>query len=152
MYRRILLPISGKKRGHNVMDALVRALHVSTDGEFILLHVCVPESGPAGSDGQNEISQDEQARAMLLMGPAIEYLRADGRNFYTRVVSGNPVECIITVADEEDADLIVVLNDGDKAPDSPAPGSTAESVLRNTMRDVLVLRPQARERLKPDKI
>ena len=140
MYKRILLPISGKKRGHKAIDALVRALHVSEKGEFILLHVTPPVTSAGNSDGQEETRQAE-AQAMLLMGPAIEYLRADGRKFYTRVVAGNPAECISRVADEENADLIIMLNDGGNEAGGMAPGCKTERVLRDTTRDVLVLRP-----------
>lgn len=139
MYKRVLLPISGKKQGNEAMSALARALQVS-NGEFILLHVCRPVAQIADGENREAIRQEEEARSMMLMGSAIEYLRNSGRKFYTRVVEGTPAETIVGVADEENADLIVMFSDGRDSLGDMIRGSITERVLRNTMRDLLVVR------------
>lgn len=111
MYKKVLLPVSGKKHGERAHQALKHALGLCS-GEIILLHVTEPLSQIVGGEAHTELKREEAAKGLTLLCPLIEILEKDGVSFHTRVEEGTPAETIVRVADEENADLIVMFTDG----------------------------------------
>lgn len=141
MYKKVLLPVSGQERCKRAGIALKKALDVC-DGEIVLLHVTSPIPNTVGGEAREELLRDDTAKGLVTMAPIIEQLEATGRQFHTRVVGGNPEEAIVSVADEENADLIVMFTDGRDGFSDMLLGSVAERVLRNTGIDLLAVRGQ----------
>ena len=100
MYKKVLLPVSGKKHGERAHQALKHALGLCSG----------------------------------------EILEKDGVSFHTRVEEGTPAETIVRVADEENADLIVMFTDGRDGLGDLLIGSITERVLRNTDTPLLAVR------------
>ncbi len=68
-------------------------------------------------------------------------LRASGVAFETRLEEGRPAEVLMDVAREVDADLIVVGTRRMGAVAALAIGSTADQVMREALRPVVVIHP-----------
>lgn len=139
MYKKILLPISGKSRGDRGRKALKKAMELC-DGEIIVLHVTEPISQVVGGDQREELEHQNAAEGLTILYPIIEELELSAASFHTRVVAGNPAETIVRIADEENADLIVMFTDGRDGFEDMFFGSITERVLRNTDLDLLAVR------------
>ena len=87
-----------------------------------------------------ELKREEAAKGLTLLCPLIEILEKDGVSFLTRVEEGTPAETIVRVADEENADLIVMFTDGRDGLGDLLIGSITERVLRNTDTPLLAVR------------
>ena len=109
-------------------------------GEIILLHVTEPLSQIVGGEAHTELKREEAAKGLTLLCPLIEILEKDGVSFHTRVEEGTPAETIVRVADEENADLIVMFTDGRDGLGDLLIGSITERVLRNTDTPLLAVR------------
>ena len=139
MYKKVLLPVSGKKHGERAHQALKHALGLCS-GEIILLHVTEPLSQIVGGEAHTDLKREEAAKGLTLLCPLIEILEKDGVSFHTRVEEGTPAETIVRVADEENADLIVMFTDGRDGLGDLLIGSITERVLRNTDTPLLAVR------------
>lgn len=139
MYKKVLVPISGKSRGDRGRKALRKAMQFC-DGELIILHVTEPIPQVVGGEQRLELERQNQAQGLLLLSPIIEELELSAAAFHTRIVGGTPAETIINVALEENADLIVMFTDGRDGLEDMFFGSITERVLRNTEIDLLAVR------------
>ncbi|MBD5539143.1 MAG: universal stress protein [Desulfovibrio sp.] len=139
MYSKVLLPVSGEARGERSRKALATAMAVSS-GEIILLHVTEPISQVVGGEARTELEREESAQGLTLLCPIIEILENAGAAFHTRVEPGTIAETIVRIADEENADLIVMYTDGRDGLSDMLLGSITERVLRNTGVDLLAVR------------
>lgn len=143
MYKKALLPVSGATNGQRAAIALQKARGVC-DGEFILLHVTEPVPQTVGGDARVELERDNAAQGLLVLAPIIERLETAGLKFHTRVVPGTPAETIVSVANEEGADVVVMYTDGRDGLEDVVFGSITERVLRNLGTDLLAVRsPQS---------
>lgn len=84
------------------------------------------------------IGQDEQARN--LMTEAADYLQREGLRCETAAALGMPVTELVTVAEERDADLIVVGTHEPGLFERLDRGSVSEGVARKARCDVLIVR------------
>lgn len=139
MYKKALLPVSGKTHCARAAKALAKAKSVC-DGELILLHVVQPVPQIVGGEAREELLRDGEAKGLMVMGPIIEELEAAGAHFHTRIVPGTPAETIVKIADEEKADLIVMFTDGRDDLGDMLLGSITERVLRFTGVDLLAVK------------
>lgn len=139
MYKKVLLPVSGDTRGQRASIALSKARQIC-DGEIILLHVTEPVPQTVGGEARQELERDSASQGLLVLAPIIEKLEMEGVNFHTRVVPGTPAETIIKVANEENADAIVMFTDGRDGIGDMLIGSITERVLRNLEIDLLAVR------------
>lgn len=139
MYKRVLLPVSGESRGQRANIALKKALQVC-DGIIILLHVTEPIPQTVGGENRLGLERENRAQGMLVVTPIIEQLEAAKVHFHTCIEAGTVAETIVRVADEENADLIVMFTDGREDLKDYLLGSTTERVLRNTGTDLLAVR------------
>lgn len=139
MYKRVLVPISGKNRGDRGRKALTKAMKLC-EGELIILHVTEPIPQVVGGEQREELQRENHNQGMLLLSPIIEELELSAAAFHTRVVGGTPAETIVAVAIEEKADLIVMFTDGRDGFEDMFFGSITERVLRNTEIDLLAVR------------
>lgn len=138
MFKKVLVPVCGETRGERTQKALDKALQLC-DGEIILLHVTEPIATVVGGEARQELEAQCRAEGTAILAPVIERLQIDKRAFHSRVVPGTIAETIVTIADEEDADLIVMYTDGRDNLADMLLGTITERVLRNTTRSLLVV-------------
>lgn len=139
MYKRVLLPLSGENRNNSTWKALEKAQRIC-DGELIILHVTAPVSQAVTGAGREEVINEDTNHALMLLEPVIERLRMSKAHFHTRIVSGTVADTIIRVADEEEADVIVMYTDGREDLTDLFLGTITERVLRDTNKDLLAIR------------
>lgn len=139
MFKKILLPVSGKTHGERASKALRKALELCS-GEIILLHVVEPVSQVVGGEAHAELKRKKEADGLSILYPLVEKLEIAKAPFHTRVVEGTPAETIVSIADEEKADLIVMFTDGRDGLSDMLLGSITERVLRNSGVDLLAVR------------
>lgn len=139
MYKKVILPVSGKIGDQRTFIALEKALRVC-DGEMVLLHVTDPVAQTVGGEAREELEQEKSAQGLLVLAPVIERLQMQGVPFHTRIVPGTPAETIVQIADEEQADLIVMFTDGRDGIADMLLGSITERVLRDLAVDLLAVR------------
>lgn len=139
MYKRVLLPVSNDPMSKRALKALNKAKHVC-DGEIILLHVTEPVAQTVGGEAREELQNQHKQEGLMALGPVVEKLESENIPFHTRIVPGLPADIIPRIADEEDADLIIMFTDGRDGISDMLLGSITERVLRNTNRDLLAVR------------
>ena len=139
MYKRVLLPLSGDNRNDRTWKALEKAQAIC-DGELIILHVTAPISQAISGSGREEVINEDTNHAIMLLEPVVERLRMSKAHFHTRIVSGTVADTIIRIADEEEADVIVMYTDGREGLADFLLGSVTERVLRDTNKDLLAIR------------
>lgn len=139
MYTKIILPVSGKDNGKRAIKVLKHVLSLNA-GEIVLLHVTAPVSQIVGGEAHTELQRAQTAKGLTLLGPVIAELEKAGAPFHVRVEEGTPVETIIRIAHEEDADLIAMFTDGRDGLEDMLIGSITERVLRNSDITLLAVR------------
>lgn len=139
MYKRVLVPVSGETGCKRALLALRRALKIC-DGEIVILHVTEPIVQTVGGEARVEMEEENQSKAVMVMGPVIEALQYAGAPFHTRVEAGVPADTINKVADEENVEAIVMFTDGRDGIGDMILGSITERVLRNTTKDLVAVR------------
>lgn len=139
MYKKVIVPICGKDRSDRSMKALLTAIKLC-NGEIVIMHVTEPISQVVGGEQREKLEKENYAKGMEILFPAAEKLKMSAMPFHTRVAAGTPAETIVTVADEEQADLIVMYTDGRDGLKDLFLGSITERVLRNTSVNLLAVR------------
>lgn len=138
MFKRVLIPISGETRGARAQRCLDMALELC-DGEIILLHVTEPIATVVGGAARQELEAQMRAEGTAALAPVVERLQIAQKHFHTRVEPGTIAETIVTIADQEDVDLIIMYTDGRDDLTDMFLGTITERVLRNTLRNLLVI-------------
>lgn len=139
MYKKVLVPVSGKTRGKRSHKALAKAREVC-DGEIVLLHVTEPIPQVVGGEQRQELENQAKAEGMAALAPFVELLELTTAPFHIRVEEGTVAETIVKVATEEGVDLIVMFTDGRDDLEGLFFGTITERVLRNTELDLLAVR------------
>lgn len=138
MYKKILLPTDGSTYADQEVERVEKLL--ADDGEVIVLSV-------AGRLTSSAFQSRKKVKKVN------EKLKKDAHKFVDNmaakfdesikvkkmVVVGFPAETINQVADEEDADLIVISSSGKSGIHKFVIGSVAEKVLKNSEIDVLLV-------------
>ncbi len=133
MYERILVPL---KRDHSdeIVVEHAGSLARLTGGSVTLVHV-------VHSHARDEsVYLEKQARDYL--ATEADGLSARGVSVSTRVITGEPAEAITGVAQELDADLIIMATHGHREMRHVFMGSVTEDVIRNGATPVLLVRPK----------
>ena len=142
MTKRILVPMGGSPQSEKALN------HVLTeypDAEITVLHVIDPvdagyAADPMGGDyweGWYEFAED---RADNVFEAAREQAAAHGREVETVQDMGPPARIIVSYADENDIDHIVMGSHGRKGVARVLLGSVAETVVRRASMPVTVVR------------
>lgn len=139
MYKKALVPVSGKHRIERSRKAAAKALEVC-DGEIVILHVCEPVASIVGGEQREELAKQEEAEGLAQIYPIVQLLELSGASFHTRLIPGTVSDSIITVANEENCDVIVMFTDGVDSIDGFFFGTITERVLRECSIDLLAVR------------
>ncbi len=139
MYKKILLPTDGS--GYSDEEAERATKLISDDGEIIILSV----AGKLTSSAFQSRSNVRKINKGLLKEAQenVKYMKKlfDGEklNIRTIVKPGFPAETIIKVAEDEEADLIIISSSGKSGLHRFILGSVTEEVLKNAEIDVLLV-------------
>lgn len=104
------------------------------DSEVVLLHV----ADPAGSPGEREAELDRARTALDAQAAPFSGAPA----VRTEMLVGNPEESLVSFAEAEGSDLIIIASRSDHA-DTPRLGTTASQVIGRTTVPLLVVRDPA---------
>ncbi len=139
--KRILIATDGSRASR---QAVQRGLDLASqeDGEVYVVHVApavdvVPGNG-FGMTGA--IAHTISAADRAPLDAAVELAEQRGFDVAPVLLTGDPVNEIVTFADSEDVDLIVIGSRGHGALASAMLGSVSLGVLHETRRPVLVVR------------
>ena len=144
MYSRILVPLDGSPLAER---ALHHAMEVAgKEGPEILLVravdvplAVIPETGFADEMAAvDEIFAD----ARTYMDGVVSAAKADGFRVRGEVVKGIPEDVILSTADREDVDVIVMCTHGRTGLSRWLMGSVAEAVMTSTRRPLLLVKPE----------
>lgn len=138
MYKKILLPTDGSTYADQEVERVEKLL--ADDGEVIVLSVAGRLTSSAFQSRKkvkkvNEKLKKDAHKFVDNMAAKFD----ESINVKKMVVVGFPAETINQVADEEDADLIVISSSGKSGIHKFVIGSVAEKVLKNSEIDVLLV-------------
>ncbi len=134
MTRRILVPMDGSEKAE---DGLSYALSSFPDAAIVVLHVMTPFDEweiPEGDDSQqNKIDEwfgESRAAAEDIFDGAESISGAYDSDVTTELVIGEPWREIVSYAEDNDIDHIVMGSQGVTDEDNTKLGSVAETVMR----------------------
>ena len=138
MYKKIILPTDGSGYAEDEVERATKL--VADDGEIIILSVAGKLTSSAFQSRSNvrKVNKglhDEAVEAVENMKKRFD----DDVNVKTKVVVGFPAEKINQVAEEENADLIIISSSGKSGLHKFILGSVAEKVLKTSDIDVLLV-------------
>ena len=137
MYR-ILMPVDTKEDRAKSQVAYVRALPAETDTiEVLLLHVFTEEEG----QGLPRDAGTKEASRVGAVRRAKESLEDAGIEVSVFDESGDPAKCIVTEAEANDVDEIVIGSKKRSPAGKAVFGSVAQSVIIDSERPVTVVDP-----------
>lgn len=139
LYKRILLPVSGKYQGKRAIKALEHAL-TFVNGEIVIMHAYPSLPKLVGSEGHQELVAEAMAEGTNMVAPVVKRVEKEGLPYKVRIVEGAPADAIVHVAHEENCDIIVMFTDGRDALIDLLLGSVTERVLRATDVPLLAIR------------
>ena len=151
MFEKILIPLDGSKISESALpyaEDLVSKLSPKAKIDVILVHI-LPKAHPVYTAGEivPRVVYDEEhyemakKRAMEYLDNAGEGLRSRGATVIPRVQIGDASEGIIKIAEETNADLIIMSTHGRSGISRWAFGSVAEKVLhRKTKVPILIVK------------
>jgi nucleotide-binding universal stress UspA family protein len=153
--RRIVVALDGSPLAEHALGPAL-ALKQLTNAELTLVQAALPTAtdyiglADAMSTGSQILDLREAEAAIYLEGVATE-LQQRGINVATKVLVEQPVQAILHVATEEQADLIVLATHGRGGFGRALLGSITDQIIRRSPIPVLVCRPDtgARVSLKP---
>jgi len=137
MFTRILFPTDFSAYA-NAVFACLSELKAAGVGEVVLLSVIRPSDVPMPETVNRESLEYWKFSLEEQMNVARMALEGKGLHVVTRVEYGNPVEQILSVADEERVSLIVMGAQGMTAAQELLIGSTAYEVVRRATLPVLL--------------
>jgi len=160
MFKRLLVPLDGSRFG---LRALSYATEVARrfEAEIILLQVIKPttpvisqgpqgEASPVGSEIALKSAAEEDARnavrAKRYLSSKVRGIISQGMAGSYSVVVGDPSQSIISFSHKERIDLIVMSTHGKSGLKRAIMGSVADSVIRESGKPVLVIRPPSRSK------
>ena len=161
MFKRLLVPLDGSRFGSRALQyATEVAQHF--DAEVILMQVVEPATPVATTTGI-DAGIGSPAAAEIAMQAALEedkrnstrakrYLSGKIRGMKPRdikgsyqVVVGDPSQSIMSFAQKEHIDLIVMTTHGKSGLKRAFMGSVADAVIRESGKPVLVVRPRTKK-------
>lgn len=137
MYQDILLATDGDEGAHQATEHAVEL----ADQLGASLHVLsVSEEGPHGSEKRDQMRTDPESEAAQAVEEAERVATGRGLEVTTTVRHGVPQDEIVTVAEAEPVDLVVVGTQGRTGLDHLVVGSVAEEVVRSSPVPVVTVR------------
>lgn len=140
MDRRILVPFDGSEPS---MTALDRALEENPDAEITVLHVIdsseLSYSG-AGAGAAESLTDARREEAEELFDEARDRAEAHGVTLTTTIEVGQPGDAIVSYAEENDIDHIIMGSHGRSGLSRILVGSVAATVVRNSSVTVTIAR------------
>ena len=138
MYKKIILPTDGSGYAEDEVERATKLL--ADDGEIIILSV----AGKLTSSAFQPRSNIKKVNKKLYKEAeeSVNNMKKrfdDDINVKTKVVVGFPAECINEVAEQENADLIIISSSGKSGLHKFIIGSVAEKVLKTSEIDVLLV-------------
>lgn len=138
MYKKIVLPTDGSGYAEQVADRAGKL--IAEDGEIIVVSVAGKLTSSAFQSRKNvkKVNADLKKEAE----DAVEHMASildDNLNVRKVVKTGFPAEEIKELAEEENADIIVISASGKSGLHRFIIGSVAEEVLKNSDIDVLLV-------------
>lgn len=140
MARRILVPLDGSPQSQ---EALRYTMETFPDATIVFLHVLTPVDGGVGPDGllgdPSGVIADQRERAETLFDNA-ETTAGDDRTVERALLAGRPASEIVSYAEENDIDGIVMGSHGRDGAARLLLGSVSETVVRRSPVPVTVVR------------
>lgn len=145
MFKKILVPLDSSELAERALIP-ARQLAQKYDAELILL--TVPELAPALSalvytydvPAFSDNADNDRAEAEQYLNHRLYAVRESGLRAHTVIQEGDPAEVILSVAEAEDVDLIIMSTHGYTGLDHWVMGSVAERVLQHAPCPVYVVR------------
>jgi nucleotide-binding universal stress UspA family protein len=162
MFKRILVPLDGSRFGSRALDYAYEVAH-RFGAEIVLLQVVKPATPVPTTTGASPGIVSQSAVELAAQAALEEdkrntthakrYLSGKARGIRSRdikasyqVVAGDPAQSIISSAQKELADLIVMTTHGKSGLKRALMGSVADVVIRGSGKPVLVIRPQTKRK------
>ena len=139
VYKKLLVPVDGSE---NSVMACEHAISLAKAGNMTitLLH-CYGEMPPIiGGSARDEIIALSEAEGKAILAPRLSSCETNGVTCEAIVRSGNPGRTIVTVAQAEGCDLIVMGSRGLSDFSGMVMGSVSHRVLRHSSIPVLIVR------------
>ena len=147
MYKTILVPLDGSKRAEAILSHVEEMANKL--GARIILLTCIEQklvnhgamaTSVIGHKEDDMVQQTETAKSYL-QEVQIK-LEQQGLKVSTTIIQGPPVEAILTVAAQENADLIAVASHGRSGLGRVFYGSVAAGIMQRVDRPLLLIRAQ----------
>ena len=143
---KLLVPTDGTSGGASALAAAV-PLATTTGAELVLMRAAVPPSRPLyrptlrlGSKPLGNAMPGDAARQVKhYVEHVASRLRERGVKVEARGVIGQPGAAIVALAEETDADVIVMSTHSRRGPARSIVGSVADEVVRQSRRPVLLV-------------
>jgi nucleotide-binding universal stress UspA family protein len=149
MYSTILVPLDGSKRAEAILSHAAEL--AGKLGARIILLTCIEQKIAYTGDleisavvqKENDLPQRIKTAESYLQGVRAKLEQESGIRVSTKIMQGPPVEAIIAVAGEENADLIAIASHGRSGLGRVFYGSVAAGILQRVDRPLLIIRAQA---------
>ena len=145
MYSTLLVPLDGSKRAEAILSH-VEKMAIKFGARVVLL-TCVEQKLPYPGDlevsamaytGDDLVQQTQAAKSYLR--EVQTKLEQQGILVSTMIMQGQPVEAILAVAAQENADLIAIASHGRSGLGRVFYGSVAAGILQRVDRPLLIIR------------
>ncbi len=147
MYNTILVPLDESKRAEAILSHVEEMANKL--GARIILLTCIeqklvdPGAMAASVIGQQEDDMAQQTKtAKSYLKEVQTKLEQQGLKVSTTIIQGPPVEAILTIAAQENADLIAIASHGRSGLGRVFYGSVAAGLLQRVDRPLLIIRAQ----------
>lgn len=140
MDRRILVPFDGSEPATTALD---RALEENPDAEITVLHVIDSSElsyGGAGASAAESLTEARREEAEELFEEAQDRADAYDTTLRTAIEMGQPGEVIVSYAEGNDVDHVVMGSHGRSGLSRILVGSVAETVVQNSSVTVTIAR------------
>jgi nucleotide-binding universal stress UspA family protein len=127
----------------SAQEAVEVGLELATEqgADVTFVHVTDPDEFRGVKGGTHALTHKEEVDdSEMVLKAAGQAAEEAGVSYALERVAGNTVESIVALADEKDADLIVVGSRGRNAVATALLGSISHGVLRHARRPVLVVK------------
>ncbi|MBU3945726.1 MAG: universal stress protein [Proteobacteria bacterium] len=147
MYKTILVPLDGSKRAEAILshveemaNKLGARIILLTSIEEKLVNPGAMATSVIGYKDDDMVEQTKIAKSYLQ--EVQTKLEQQGLKVSTTIIQGPPVEAILTVATQENADLIAVASHGRSGLGRVFYGSVAAGIMQRVDRPLLLIRAQ----------
>lgn len=137
-YRKILVAYDGSSSARN---ALIVASKMAKEGKsWIKVVAAVPSyTGDLELIGIKNLKETMEGPGRKLLAEALQIAESQGVTILTNLEQGEPYECIVHVAEDENCDLIVMGRRGVSHLERELMGGVTARVIGHTTKDVLVV-------------